>query len=427
MVTYSPQFREKDNPNDPQCIVVWDVRTGKKCRGFEAGAIQGSEFRWSHDDKYFARLGKDVISVYDSSTMGLLDKKSLKIPGIRDFCWSPTDSLISCWQPEDGDSPARVLLISIPSRKEVVSKALFNVSDCRMHWQESGDYLCVKVDRHTKTKKSTFSNFELFRLREKNVPVEVLEHKETILAFAWEPVGNRFAICHTTNPTLRPDITFYEMRPEGGVRVLKTLEKRQATHLFWAPQGNFIVLAGMRNQDGGHLEFYNVNDLETMGVDDHFACSNLAWDPTGRYVTTSVSAWSQQQMENGYNVWSFQGKLIHKVLKDRFYQFLWRPRPPSLLSKEKEEYIRKHLREYSLRIVKEEMEEKNRAIREMEEKRNHLISTFQAWEANNKKKYESTREARRQLWHGPASDEDSGWEEHQETVEEQISETVEFY
>jgi hypothetical protein len=42
-------------------------------------------------------------------------------------------------------------------------------------------------------------------------------------------------------------------------------------------------------------------------------------------------------MENGYNVWSFNGKLIHKVIKDRFFQFLWRPRPPTLLTKEKQE------------------------------------------------------------------------------------------
>ena len=95
---------------------------------------------------------------------------------------------------ESDNSPARVVLVSIPSRKEIVSKSLFNVSDCRMHWQGAGDYLCVKVDRHTKTKKSTYTNFELFKIRSKNVPIEVLEHKESILAFAWEPTGSKFAI-----------------------------------------------------------------------------------------------------------------------------------------------------------------------------------------------------------------------------------------
>lgn len=39
------------------------------------------------------------------------------------------------------------------SRNEIRAKNLFNVADCRMHWQKSGDYLCVKVDRYSKVKK----------------------------------------------------------------------------------------------------------------------------------------------------------------------------------------------------------------------------------------------------------------------------------
>lgn len=35
----------------------------------------------------------------------------------------------------------------------------------------------MKVDRHTKTKKSIFCNLEIFRIREKDFPVEVVELK----------------------------------------------------------------------------------------------------------------------------------------------------------------------------------------------------------------------------------------------------------
>lgn len=31
-----------------------------------------------------------LSSVYETPSMGLLDKKSLKIEGVRDFCWSPS-------------------------------------------------------------------------------------------------------------------------------------------------------------------------------------------------------------------------------------------------------------------------------------------------------------------------------------------------
>ena len=46
-------------------------------------------------------------------------------------------------------------------------------------------------------------------MRSKNIPVEVLEVKDTILAFAWEPVGHRFAIIHTSTPgNLRPGMKY---------------------------------------------------------------------------------------------------------------------------------------------------------------------------------------------------------------------------
>jgi translation initiation factor 3 subunit B len=48
---------------------------------------------------------------------------------------------------------------------------------CKLYWQNHGDFLCVKVDRHTKTKKSIFCNLEIFRVREKDFPVEVVELK----------------------------------------------------------------------------------------------------------------------------------------------------------------------------------------------------------------------------------------------------------
>lgn len=83
-------------------------------------------------------------------SFGLLEKKSFKIPGIRDFTWSPTDNVLAYWVAEDKDVPARVTLLEVPSRNETRAKNLFNVADCKMYWQKSGDYLCVNVNRYSK-------------------------------------------------------------------------------------------------------------------------------------------------------------------------------------------------------------------------------------------------------------------------------------
>lgn len=176
LVTWSNEVPE--DPNDPQSIIVWDVRSGQKLRGFAGGPVAlWPIFKWSHDDKYVARLGEDTISIYAAPGMGLLDKKSIKVAGVKDFAWSPTSNLLAYWVAENGNNPARVVIMSIPTREEKSVKNLFNVTDCKLHWQPSGDYLAVKVDRHTKTKKSTFVNFEIFRIREKGIPVDVLEAK----------------------------------------------------------------------------------------------------------------------------------------------------------------------------------------------------------------------------------------------------------
>jgi hypothetical protein len=42
-----------------------------------------------------------------------------------------------------------------------------------MYWHPAGEYLAVKVDRYTKTKKSTYPGFELFRIKERDIPIEV--------------------------------------------------------------------------------------------------------------------------------------------------------------------------------------------------------------------------------------------------------------
>lgn len=176
-------------------------------------------------------------------------------------------------------------LVQIPSKQELRQKNLFSVSDCKMYWQSNGEYLAVKVDRYTKTKKSTYTGFELFRIKERDIPIEVLElenKNDKIIAFAWEPKGHRFAVIHGDSP--RPDVSFYSMRSghhTGRVSKLTTLKAKQANALYWSPAGRFIILAGLKGFNG-QLEFYNVDELETMASAEHFMATDIEWDPTGR-------------------------------------------------------------------------------------------------------------------------------------------------
>ncbi|KAJ7527924.1 hypothetical protein O6H91_16G076300 [Diphasiastrum complanatum] len=436
LVTYSSH--EPSNPRDTQRVTlnIFDVRSGKILREFKGSAddfatggtggvagVSWPVFRWAggRDDKYFARIGKNSISVYETETMGLLDKKSIKVDNVLDFSWSPTEPILSLFVPEGGggNQPARVSLLQIPSREELRQKNLFSVSDCKMYWQSNGDYLAVKVDRYTKTKKSTYTGFELFRTKERDIPIEVLElenKNDKIVAFAWEPKGHRFAIIHGDGP--RPDISFYSMKSPnnvGRVTKLTTLKGKQANALYWSPIGRFIVLAGLKAYNG-QLEFYNVDELETMATAEHFMATDVDWDPTGRYVATSVT--SVHQMENGFNIWSFQGKLIYRLPRDRFFQFLWRPRPPTLLSPEEEAEIARNLKKYSKRYEVEDQESSIILSTQEMESRRKVIDEWKSWVAEWQRLHEEEKPLRQELRDGEPSDEEEDYEAEEVEVED---------
>merc|ERR1712117_614702 len=223
----------------------WDCRTGAKKRAFHSEIpIVWPVFRWSHDDKFFARMTQDgTLSIYETPSFGLLDKKSIKVEGLKGFSWSPKDNIIAYWVAEAKDVPARVVLLEIPSRKELRVKNLFNVANCKMHWQKSGDYLCVKVDRYSKLRKEKeenkyaglYCNFEVFHMREKQIPVDSVEIKENVHAFAWEPIGSKFAIIHGEMQSL--NVSFYEVKTGQTPTLKKKYEIWRAFHVYRCRMG----------------------------------------------------------------------------------------------------------------------------------------------------------------------------------------------
>jgi len=305
--------------------------------------------------------------------------------------------------------------------KEIRKKALFNVGDdgCKLHWQNNGDFLCVKVDRQVKNKQ-TLTNFELFVMRKKDIPVEVLEHKDAIIAFAWEPFGKRFGVIHGEAP--RPSVSFYSLE-DTKVVLIKTLEKKAANHIFWSPRGAFCVLAGIRNMNGA-LEFWNIEKMELMGYGEHLMATNVEWDPTGRFVATYVSHWVHQ-IETGYIIWTFQGKQVHKLPKDRFFQLLWRPRPPSLLSVDKKEEVKKNLLKYSKRYEIEDAQIEKAAEDARVAKRKQQMEEFQQWNNEWRELYEREKSLRKKLRNGVDSDDENDYYAEEEWVEELVEPPIE--
>ena len=144
---------------------MWDIATGKRLRSFATIDVGPTEdaaqrakrlpwpaFKWSADDKYVARMTfGQSIAVYELLSMRLLDKQSIKIEGVQDFEWSPItpnreglkgyEQLLCSWTPELGSNPAKLRLMSVPSKEIVRTRNLFNVTDAKLHWQSEAKYL----------------------------------------------------------------------------------------------------------------------------------------------------------------------------------------------------------------------------------------------------------------------------------------------
>lgn len=84
-------------------------------------------------------------------------------------------------------------------------------------------------------------------------------------------------------------------------------------------------------------------------------------------------------MENGYRLWDFKGTLLREEHIERFKQLLWRPRPPTMLSKEEQKTIRKNLREYSRQFDEEDQFEAETANREVVDARKRQLDEWRAW------------------------------------------------
>jgi len=282
--------------------------------------------------------------------------------------------------------------------------------------------LCVKVERYTKSKKGVYYNLELFRMNEKEIPVDTLEIKDPVTAIEWEPNGSKFCVIHGETP--RICASFYEVQEtqQRKVTLLKTFEKRTVNTISWAPFGQFVVLAGMRSMNG-ILEFVDTSDMTLMATEEHYMATELDWDPSGRYFMTGVSFWSHR-VDNAYFIWSFQGKILQRHPMKEFCSFLWRPRPKTLLSEEEKSNIKKDMKRYQKQFEIKDKMTLTKASKELIDKRRKMFNSFTSFRTRHKSSYEEYKEFRMELRGGVDTDNLCAEEFDEETFEFFVKEEI---
>jgi translation initiation factor 3 subunit B len=130
------------------------------------------------------------------------------------------------------------------------------------------------------------------------------------------------------------------------------------------------------------------------------------------------------QLENGYAIWDFRGQELTKQIQDRFKQFIWRPRPPTLLSKDQLKMIRRNLREFSRVFEEEDAAEESNVSAELIALRKRLVDEWNAWRALRKRELADERGYKNNKRNSP-SEEKEEIEVWVDEVIEQIEEAVE--
>jgi translation initiation factor 3 subunit B len=477
MVSYrfNPNVR---NANPEEAIIVWDVRNGTKLRAFplndpldvgfqvqatvpddkggkkervirgriESRSIEDrvvkfvvmegntrheltrdkieplqdpDRLKWSADGKYLAKIGVDKIQVYELPSMTLLDKKSVAAKDVLDFAWSPRSNLISYWSPAVGNHPALVNVLRIPDRVDVCSRKLFDVSGCRMVWQNDGEYLCVYMTK-IQGKKKTFV-LMFFRITETGVPVEQLELSENVLSVTWEPSGDRVAIAHGEPRT--PSISFYSMSGVSSKAATKgrkelsslfTITGVQCNEVIWSPAGGIVALK-YQAPDCCMFQLHDVDTNVSLASRRHDRGNRLVWDPSGRYIASCTitplrAAAARGQPDDGFVVYTFQGNMLCQVRKERLFQFQWRPRPKNLLSPEEKKKVIKNLKKYEKLFDKEDRQRRQELQQEMLSTRRRTAEEFLARLSRNKAAVAALKRLRVAIRDGYDSDDDRNYD-----------------
>mmetsp|Transcript_54282 Transcript_54282/g.118967 ORF Transcript_54282/g.118967 Transcript_54282/m.118967 type:complete len:716 (+) Transcript_54282:39-2186(+) len=396
-------------------------------------------FLWSHDGKYLVSRSDTNITIFNPSEKtskklmfkGTADPDKANVLACSDvesFDISPTANILAVWSPEDKNTPARVCLVDLQERVVICSRNLFNIADAQLIWQAEGRFLTVKATKLTKSKKTGHTCLGILRVHDKDVPVDMIDIKAPVKAFAWEKRGNRFAVLQTDEQGHMPQMVIFQVAEKVQQVAVLSLQGIQGnfTAIHWAPEGNYFVLSGAGDIIFGHCTLDN--KVEILHKAEHFQLTDVIWDPSSRYVTTAVTVPLQQakySSEAGFTLWTFYGRKLYHQHTEKLHWVLWRPHPTSLLGMEKVGKIRNELKTYTKKFDRADDEEKRARRQEFEQERKRQLSAFEDYMAEIREWHqeESVTLGWAQAWE--ELEDRVKWEEKVVTTEEELEKTEE--
>lgn len=212
---------------------------------------------------------------------------------------------------------------------------------------------------------------------------------------------------------IQKTIVFHDMNSSRNkVTELYRME-RAASTVIWSPNGKHCILTNIFTSEV-KIEFFNAEENETLCTVESFGCKDIQWDPSGRYVAVinneSMSSERSRNLDSGYKIYTFQGNLLYTMNREKFYQFLWRPRPPSILSDEEIQDIQTNIRQYSRKYEEKDRQVEDQKRKEIAYRTDRERQEFLALIRFRKMQVEQERSTLIDLRHGLDSEDDSQYD-----------------
>lgn len=398
----------------PEVFRIWELTTGVEMRSFFAARESIDSFGWSFSGTYLSRKGTDIISVFKTDDMSMIEdsegrKTSLRIPGLVSCKWAPTNNKLAYFFTLGQTSQIHV--VQIPSRIPTCSKSTLNAVQCDFYWSPNSELLAGVVSVMGK-KSVKNSRIELLYAKRLNGPALSIESTQIIQSFAWESESLKYGLIKAPKKDTRKQLEICTINlKKFEVRTL-SLQETKGSELQWAPQGEHLVVYNTVRKSSmyqGLIQFYSLNDENALLMIEERSHPNLqevAWDPSGRYlVTMAFQQTKSVTVGAGYTIWNCQGQQVFTRSEAHFFQFSWRPRPKQILEDATEGQISSQLKKMALRFEQDDKRIRKEKKDEFTKSKQQRHQLFRAAIAPLKQRWIETKAERVELL---------GWSEEQD-------------
>jgi translation initiation factor 2A len=314
-------------------LVVWDTKTGEAVGKFVQKTVLKEAWpciRWSQDESIAGRKVTNEIHFWTGGSVNGAPVQKLRVENVEDFSISPgkMNYYIGVFVGEKKNVPAEVRLYKYPQNRVLASKS-FYADTAEFYWSPNGKHLLASVQTHVdRTGRSYYGQSGLYYLSEKSdCRVDTQSKKDgPVHNCAWRPDGLQFVGIYGFMP---PKTTAFNLKSEPVLEYGVAHRNR----VMFSPDGRLVWLAGLGGGLKGDMEFWNPNDLKKYGVGEASPSAvHCEWAPDSLHVMTAILS-PRMRVDNGFQIWDYQGNLVHKQEFSALYFVQYRPSSAKLFPK----------------------------------------------------------------------------------------------